>query len=608
MDKLKAWWKKHRPSKRRLIQIYAALLYNAHLKGFIKGEIFTGASKSFCVPGLNCYSCPGAIGACPLGSLQNALAASGSGALFYVLGIITLTGLILGRTVCGWLCPVGLIQELLHKIPTPKIKKCRVTRVLSYMKYLILVYFVIAIPLIHARDGVPLPGFCKYICPAGTLEGAVGLLSNSANEKFLGALGVLFTSKFVIAVAIFTLAVFIYRVFCRFLCPLGALYSLFSRFSLLGVEVDEGKCTGCGRCVSYCKMDIKHVSDRECIQCGQCMDVCPVKAITVKHGKIRLKENEIGPKAEKSERQEKPEKPEKKRVKAVNIMLYVAAAALLIWALWYGNFSKDAESAPAAPVFTAEDGRTAGPEPGMLCPDFELPLCGGEGSIVLENLLGKPAVINIWATWCGGCCAELPEFQRFHDDYGDRVNVIAVHSAEVTEDIDAFLADAGYTFMFALDREGRMIPALGGGTAFPQTVILDSNGIIVYNRIGPASYELLEAIVLPLTEGGAAEGTVTVIPIKTGTAEEMKTAEYTVILKGPDGSGIPGARIQICNDSMCLVKMTDENGRVAFSNTPYPYEVHIMSVPGGYKADTGAVYTLKPEGDTLEVSIEKAAD
>ena len=153
-----------------------------------------------------------------------------------------------------------------------------------------------------------------------------------------------------------------------------------------------------------------------------------------------------------------------------------------------------------------------------------------------------------------------------------------------------------------------MIPALGGGTAFPQTVILDTNGVIVYNRVGPASYELLEAIVLPLTEEGAAEGTDAVSPIETETAEDVKTAEYTVILRNPDGNGIAGARIQICNDSMCLVKMTDENGKVTFSNTPYPYEVHIMSVPGGYKADTGAVYTLKPEGDTLEVSIERAAD
>ena len=63
------WLRCHAPTRQRWIQLYAALLYNAHLKGFIQGEIYTGPLKNLCVPGLNCYSCPGAVGACPLGSL-----------------------------------------------------------------------------------------------------------------------------------------------------------------------------------------------------------------------------------------------------------------------------------------------------------------------------------------------------------------------------------------------------------------------------------------------------------------------------------------------------------------------------------------------------------
>ena len=121
--KIKDWFKNHMPTKRRLIQVYAALLYNANIKGFITGDIFKGDSKHMCVPGLNCYSCPGAIGACPLGSLQNALAASDKTVPTYVLGIILLFGLTLGRTICGALCPMGLLQELLFKFKTPKIKK-----------------------------------------------------------------------------------------------------------------------------------------------------------------------------------------------------------------------------------------------------------------------------------------------------------------------------------------------------------------------------------------------------------------------------------------------------------------------------------------------------
>ena len=139
MDKELTWWETHRPSTRKLIQLYSALLYNAHLKGFIDGEIYQGQTKAVCVPGFNCYSCPGAVGACPLGSIQNALASSGHHAGWYVLGIIMIFGLSLGRTICGWLCPLGLIQELLYKIPTPKIRKSRVTRALSYLKYVIIV-------------------------------------------------------------------------------------------------------------------------------------------------------------------------------------------------------------------------------------------------------------------------------------------------------------------------------------------------------------------------------------------------------------------------------------------------------------------------------------
>lgn len=169
LAKLLKWLRNHLPTQRRLIQLYTALLYNAHVKGFIKGDIYTGSSKMLCVPGFNCYSCPGAVGACPLGALQNAVASSGSRAPTYVLGILLLYGLILGRTICGFLCPVGLMQELLHKIPTPKVPKGRLTRAFSWVKYVILVVFVIGIPLWYASQRYPLPAFCKYICPAGTL-------------------------------------------------------------------------------------------------------------------------------------------------------------------------------------------------------------------------------------------------------------------------------------------------------------------------------------------------------------------------------------------------------------------------------------------------------
>ena len=128
--------------KRKVIQLYAALLYNSNIYGFVTGKIYKGDSKNACVPGLNCYSCPGAVGACPLGALQNAIATSGRTYPFYVLGIIILFGLALGRTICGFLCPVGLMQELLYKIKTPKVKKSKATYVLSYFKYVILALII----------------------------------------------------------------------------------------------------------------------------------------------------------------------------------------------------------------------------------------------------------------------------------------------------------------------------------------------------------------------------------------------------------------------------------------------------------------------------------
>ena len=113
--------------------------------------------------------------------VENALASAGHRAGWYVLGILLLFGVVFGRTVCGWLCPLGLIQELLHKIPTPKIRKSRITRTLSWLKYVILAVFVAAVPLWYGlRSDLPLPAFCKYICPAGTLEGAVGNLASPA--------------------------------------------------------------------------------------------------------------------------------------------------------------------------------------------------------------------------------------------------------------------------------------------------------------------------------------------------------------------------------------------------------------------------------------------
>ncbi len=279
MDKKKkttTQWRRHR------IQALWALLSNSYLAGFARGRIYQGPLKKLCVPGLNCYSCPGALGSCPIGAMQAVIGNWNFKFACYVAGFLIFIGAIAGRFACGWLCPFGLIQDLLHKIPFPKkIGAWKGDRLLRRLKYVILILFVILLPLcVTDVLGQGAPYFCKLICPAGTLEGGIPLVLLNASMR--SVLGWLYVWKNVLLLITILLAVVIYRPFCKYICPLGAVYSLFNPISVFRYRVDREKCTGCGACKKVCGMQLDPVSEvnhPECIHCGQCKNVCGSHAI-----------------------------------------------------------------------------------------------------------------------------------------------------------------------------------------------------------------------------------------------------------------------------------------------------------------------------------------
>ena len=273
-------------SLRRWIQTIAVFLTNAYWRFPFTRNMYQGDLKTVCAPGLNCYSCPAATSACPLGALQTFMATARAnfetGRLhlgLYVIGMLGLTGSLVGRMPCAWLCPFGLMQELIHKIPTPKFE---IPKLLTYCKYVFLSLFVLILPLVVVDDfGYGMTWFCKYVCPAGTLE--AGLPMMVLKPELRDLIGGLFYSKVVILVALLVWMVLSRRPFCRVMCPLGAIYSLFNRNSVFRMTHDPDKCTLCQSCYQNCPMGVKFYegpNQKDCIRCLKCLQTsCKFGAI-----------------------------------------------------------------------------------------------------------------------------------------------------------------------------------------------------------------------------------------------------------------------------------------------------------------------------------------
>lgn len=283
--------------KRHYIQALGFFAVNGNLKGFFEGKIYQGNLKKICLPVLNCYSCPGAVSGCPIGSIQATI----NGSRFkipykfhfpyYVMGVLSLFAILAGRLYCGYICPFGFFQDLLYKLPTYKIKvPGKLNSVLKYLKYAVLAAAVFILPFLTPLlfgDKYNVPYFCKYICPSGTLLGSFPHLlyeffaKPKENRWMTAALGFLFVNKLTVFLLITALSVFIYRIFCRYICPLGAFLGLFNPVSLYKMKIN-GKCINCKRCQRVCKMNIpvyKTPNSFECIRCDECVKACPVEAI-----------------------------------------------------------------------------------------------------------------------------------------------------------------------------------------------------------------------------------------------------------------------------------------------------------------------------------------
>ena len=277
--------------KRRLIQIIITLVSNANLRGFVTGTVYSGNLKQICVPGLNCYSCPGALGACPLGALQTMLADPLYKISFYIIGLLAAFGLVAGRWICGWLCPFGFLQELLY-LParlsnkrrgssSSERNKFRAPFSLRYTKYGLLLFPVILFPIfLTDAYGFGAPYFCEWICPSGTIMGALPLLP--ANPSLIAFIGPLFYLKISVAALIVAGSLASNRFFCKYLCPLGAIYGFFNHIALTRLVFCGSECTGCGKCAEVCGMNIdprKPGQRMECICCGKCVKQCEHNAL-----------------------------------------------------------------------------------------------------------------------------------------------------------------------------------------------------------------------------------------------------------------------------------------------------------------------------------------
>ncbi|MCD6413397.1 MAG: 4Fe-4S binding protein [Elusimicrobia bacterium] len=270
---------------RKFVQIISLLLINGNFRTFLDGALYKGGLKKICVPVLNCYSCPLALTSCPIGAIQQFLVfgiRKGLSGFLYIFSLIGVLAVFAGRFFCGWVCPFGLLQELVY-VKGGKAERGKGGKEIRHsafriLRIVFLFGFVLTLPwLLVNQWGIGEPTFCRYICPVGTLEAGIwGIFKGYA--VFSPAL----ILKFSILFLVVYFSVKIFRLWCR-VCPLGLLLGFFNKISFLQLRKND-KCDNCGICKKVCPMDIDmpdNLNSVDCIRCKKCVAACPRNALVL---------------------------------------------------------------------------------------------------------------------------------------------------------------------------------------------------------------------------------------------------------------------------------------------------------------------------------------
>ena len=220
---------------------------------------------------LNCQACELAWLGCPIGMLQQYVL--NFRLPLYVFGVLLTFGTALGRAICGWLCPFGLILDTCNKVCTHKYHP---PEKLRYFKY----FYLGGVVILALLSGTIF--WCRYLCFGALL----GVVPYWLTWQTVSAFWLVYHLG--VFAAYFTFSYFTHgRAWCRYFCPLGAIFSLLNPFSMLKRHYDFKWCTQCDKCKKICPMGLDPTEDNlhsklDCIKCGRCVRECKSDALSIK--------------------------------------------------------------------------------------------------------------------------------------------------------------------------------------------------------------------------------------------------------------------------------------------------------------------------------------